>query len=208
MDYIFLSSIINTAPLPVVLSYDIMCQWKKNLWHRLPNLPESLRSNATKDKLIGVIPKFHIMAHEEICQLDYSLHYTPGVGRTDGEGIERNWASLNGAAPSTKEMGPGARRDTLDDFCNFSNHKKVLAFGELSHSLLYKEADFNVGNTLLRRMLECIPEATVHRMTFMEFDDGLRRERPDQLREWEEMLEEWNKDHSKPCPYADSRTSK
>ena len=90
MNYIFLSSIINTAQLPVVLSYDIMCQWKKNLWHRLPNLPESLRSNATKDKLIGVIPKFHIMAHEEICQLDYSLHYTPGVGCTDGEGIESN----------------------------------------------------------------------------------------------------------------------
>jgi len=71
----------------------------------------------------------HIVIHEELCQQLYSLHYTPGVGRTDGEGIERNWSVLNGAACSTKEIGPGTQRDTLDDFCGFSNYKKVLAFG-------------------------------------------------------------------------------
>jgi hypothetical protein len=70
------------------------------------------------------------MAHKEICQLDYSLHYTPGVRRTDGEGIERNWASLNGAAPSMKAMGPGACCDTLDEFFNIlQGHLRGTAGG-------------------------------------------------------------------------------
>jgi len=38
---------------------------------------------------------------------------------------------------------------------------------------------------------------------FEEFQEGLREERPDQLREWEKMLVDWEDDHSKPCPYQD-----
>ena len=132
MDYIFLSSITSAGSLPIVLSYDVMCQWLKNFWTRIESLPEHLRGRLQKGNFKGVIPKFHIVVHEELCQQLYSLHYTPGVGRTDGEGIERNWSVLNGAACSTKEMGPGTRRDTLDDFCGFSNYKKVLAFGKWS----------------------------------------------------------------------------
>jgi hypothetical protein len=39
----------------------------------------------------------------------------------DGEGIKRCWALITGAASQTTEMGPGARRDTLDDFCGYHN---------------------------------------------------------------------------------------
>lgn len=138
MDYVFLSSITSAGTLPIVLSYDVMCQWKKIFWSRIEALPDHLRSSLQKENLTGVIPKFHIVVHEQTCQLLYSLHYTRGVGQTDGEGIEHNWSALNGAACSTKEMGPGVRQDTLDDFCGFSNYKKVLSFSKDFLSLCTK----------------------------------------------------------------------
>lgn len=55
------------------------------------------------------IPKFHGPGHEKKCQTPHSLNLMEGVGRMDGEGIERNWSEMNAAANSTKEMGPGTR---------------------------------------------------------------------------------------------------
>jgi hypothetical protein len=34
---------------------------------------------------------------------------------TDAEGVEHRWANVNIWGPPVKEMGAGARRDTLDD---------------------------------------------------------------------------------------------
>ncbi|KAF8995521.1 hypothetical protein BDZ89DRAFT_920324, partial [Hymenopellis radicata] len=56
--------------------------------------------------------------------LQYSFNTTPKVGRTDGEAPERGWAASNGAAASTKEMGPGSRLDTLDDHFGDQNWRK------------------------------------------------------------------------------------
>ncbi|KAK7008357.1 hypothetical protein R3P38DRAFT_2551264, partial [Favolaschia claudopus] len=53
------------------------------------------------------------------------------LGQTDGEAPERGWANANPLATSTKEMGPGARRDTLDDHFNDWNHKKIIALGRV-----------------------------------------------------------------------------
>ncbi|KAG2126618.1 hypothetical protein DEU56DRAFT_872880 [Suillus clintonianus] len=91
MDFIFFSSIIPLLLLSVVISYDIACQWKLNLAKRMNELPEHLQMPAavTLAAFIFGIPKFHC------------------VGRTDGEGIERNWAEMNRVANSTKEMGAG-----------------------------------------------------------------------------------------------------
>ncbi|KAG2128893.1 uncharacterized protein EDB93DRAFT_1095798 [Suillus bovinus] len=35
--------------------------------------------------------------------------------------LERGWANINPIASSIKEMGPGVRRDTLDDYFGDSN---------------------------------------------------------------------------------------
>lgn len=51
------------------------------------------------------------------------------MGRTDGEAPERGWAAMNGLATSTKEMGPGSRRDTLDDHFGDYNWRKVISMG-------------------------------------------------------------------------------
>ncbi|KAG2126366.1 uncharacterized protein EDB93DRAFT_1097111, partial [Suillus bovinus] len=53
-------------------------------------------------------PKIH-----HTCQTQFSFNYSKGVGRTDGEALERGWANINQVATSTKEMGPGSCRDTL-----------------------------------------------------------------------------------------------
>jgi hypothetical protein len=67
--------------------------------------------------------------HIAPCQIKYSFNLTPGVGRTDGEAPERAWSAANAIATSTREMGPGSRRDTLDDhFCDY-NWWKIAAFG-------------------------------------------------------------------------------
>lgn len=76
------------------------------------------------------IPKFHGPGHEFKCQAPHSLNLMPGVGRTDGEGIEREWSEFNAVANSTKEMGPGSRHDTLDDHFGHHNFRKSVSMGK------------------------------------------------------------------------------
>jgi Kyakuja-Dileera-Zisupton transposase len=49
---------------------------------------------------------------------------------TDGEDPERWWAHINPMSMSTKEMGPGAWLDMLDDYAGAWNWQKITGFGE------------------------------------------------------------------------------
>lgn len=120
MDYIFWSTLYGYGyeGTPVVVSYDIVCQWHINLLSRFADLPDELRGDIDRFIIKFVIPKFHISAHGDKCQSLYSLNLRRRMARTDGENIERGWAHMNPASLSTREMGPGARRDTLD--CQWS----------------------------------------------------------------------------------------
>jgi hypothetical protein len=80
-------------------------------------------------EIIYLVPKFHLPAHILKCQVDYSFNLVPGVGQTDGEAPERGWSYINGVASSTKEMGPGSRRDTLDDLFGDYNWRKIAQIG-------------------------------------------------------------------------------
>ncbi|KAF7335061.1 CxC2 domain-containing protein [Mycena venus] len=53
------------------------------------------------------------------------------VGNTDGESPERYWASLNSTGTSTKEMGPGSRRDVRDDACDSWNLGPKISAGDI-----------------------------------------------------------------------------
>lgn len=77
------------------------------------------------------VPKCHLPGHRLLCQAPHSLNLMESVGRTDGEGIERGWSSFNGLASSTKEMGPGARHDTIDDHVGHHNWRKNILLGPL-----------------------------------------------------------------------------
>ncbi|KAF8059256.1 hypothetical protein FPV67DRAFT_1675319 [Lyophyllum atratum] len=184
MDMIFLSSMAGVLLMWVVLSYDIACQYSKNFWTRLSHLPDDLQF-INVPRIWWKVPKFHLPPHKPECHGPYSLNYTQGVGRTDGEGVERNWAWLNGAAPSTSQMGPGARHDTLDDFMSYWNYRRTVDFGQ----------------TLLKNLVAAIPEAIIHRQAFDVFTDSVRKEHREELLSWEKMVKDWEADHTQPDPY-------
>lgn len=130
MDYLFFSALRNT-PLKILnVSYDIACQWSRHLWERMNMLSYPMHFTHEEKKITFFVPKFHLPAHVAECQWKYSLNFMKGIARTDGEVPEHGWAILNAAASSTKEMGPGHRRDTLDNLIGNGNWKKLIGLGE------------------------------------------------------------------------------
>lgn len=130
MDYIFLSAIIGVAVTTILLTYDIICQWIKNLEKRAKLFPVSLHEAFLRVALMAAVPKFHLPAHGDSCQSPYNLSYIVGAGRVDGEGIERGWSLMNSIATATREMGPGFRHDTMDDHWQSLNWRKITSLGE------------------------------------------------------------------------------
>ncbi|KAF7965199.1 hypothetical protein HWV62_45095 [Athelia sp. TMB] len=191
MDYVFFSSIVGITLL-ITISYDIVCQWKINLLSRINNLPPDLRpadgpdSTPFSERVNTGIPIWHAAAHEDKCRVSHSLRHVPGVGHTDGEGIERGWSHMNQHASSMKEMGQGNRHDALDDVISHHNWERNLA----------------QGDTLSRRLLIAKEERDVQLATF---NDARRAAPSDQAKIWKAEVEEWeanrHKDFQWPNPY-------
>jgi hypothetical protein len=129
MDYLFTSSIQGAGLQLITVSYDVACQWFVRFWRRVPFLPHSLGASLSRFSIHALVPKFHLQNHDEGCHSTYSFNFFKGAARTDGEGVERNWDDLNGQGPSTSEMLPGARWDTLDDCCAWANWRKTTGLG-------------------------------------------------------------------------------
>jgi hypothetical protein len=83
---------------------------------------------------IFVILKMDIHGHTLLCQLPFSLNLILGCVQTDGEGIERPWASIDGVATSTRDMGLGSRHGVLDCQWSYWNWQKLV---NLSTFLLF-----------------------------------------------------------------------
>ncbi|KAA1479149.1 hypothetical protein DENSPDRAFT_886475 [Dentipellis sp. KUC8613] len=184
MDFIFASTYRHNPNPHGIMTYDIDCQYSPGLWDRVETLPHFLHP-VTIPELQFMIPKFHLPAHKEACHYTYSLNYLPGAAQSDGEAVERNWASVNGLASSTKEMTPGARQDTLNDHFGHANWRKNVGIGE----------------TILRRMNEAIPETIRNMHVLEEFSNVLELEQPGLVAKWEAEVIAWEKDHKAPCPY-------
>ncbi|KAG2122214.1 hypothetical protein DEU56DRAFT_873634 [Suillus clintonianus] len=188
MDYLVFSALLTFASLKAVnFSYDIACQWHKKLWSRVPSLPPRLQPDLAGKTFRFFVPKFHLAAHIEACQTMFSLNWSPGVGRTDGEAPERGWANINRVATSTKEMGPGARRDTLDDYFGDWNWKKITS----------------LGRVLLRKVIEAVGAEQEHRIALSELEGSIRESElgASSLAEWREEIETWEVDHTQPNPF-------
>ncbi|KAG2139069.1 hypothetical protein DEU56DRAFT_755762 [Suillus clintonianus] len=129
MDYLFFSTLQYSKDVVTLnVSYDIACQWSKNIWDRMATYPHQMHVERSTKEFVFLVPKFHLPAHIAFCQVTYSHNLIKGMGRTDGEAPERGWANINPVATSTREMGPGSRRDTLDDHFGDFNWKKVTNF--------------------------------------------------------------------------------
>jgi hypothetical protein len=129
MDFLFLSTLHGRSVDMLNISYDIACQWHKNLWARMSSMPPNLHLDHLSKFIRFFVPKFHLPAHIRKCQTTFSFNFSKNVGRTDGEAPERGWSNINPVASSTKEMGPGSRRDTLDDHFGDWNWKKIVGLG-------------------------------------------------------------------------------
>lgn len=129
MDYILASTLVNVTLFHLLIVYDIACQWSKKLRARFSELRSDIDLDLNTVNITVAIPKGHIKAHGEMCQSTFSLNYLPGSARTDGEGVERDWAHMNALTASTREMGPGNRHETLDDHWAAWNWQKVRKLG-------------------------------------------------------------------------------
>jgi hypothetical protein len=97
------------------VSYDIACRWHKNIWDRMKIFDyQGVQFKDREKHTVFLVPKFHLPAHIELCNILFSFNLTPRVGRTDGEALERGWASANRLANSTSISGPGTQRDALN----------------------------------------------------------------------------------------------
>lgn len=132
MDLLLLFSLAcSTSVGWLCISYDIACQFSKNFTTRLKRYPDSLQLLISAITFMRfVIPKFHMMAHGLACQAPFSLNFLPYSARVDGEGIERNWSHMDALAPSSREMTPAHRRETINSHYDSYNWSKIVAAGK------------------------------------------------------------------------------
>ncbi|KAJ7431147.1 hypothetical protein B0H11DRAFT_2165768 [Mycena galericulata] len=181
MDFLLLSALMTFGLLCVVVSYDIACQYAINFWQRMSEMPEPMRLKLAPGNIWWKVPNFHLPPHKRPCHSPYSFHWMWGAGMTHGEGVEQNWSFSNGAAASTRLMGPGSHQATLEDIFGFHNYDRVLA----------------MHRVLPRRLAVSIKEGTKHKVSFEAFTAGLEALRPEEVKEWKLWVARWeSKQHT------------
>ncbi|KAF9789306.1 hypothetical protein BJ322DRAFT_1000561 [Thelephora terrestris] len=188
MDFALLSTLIpslNAGISQVLISYDIGCQWHKNIQNRInayAAFPPLQLSGLEYWRV--VVPKFHISGHGAECQALFNLSYTKWAGRMDGERIESGWAQSTSMATWTRESGPNARRNILDDHWNAFNWLKLLGLRtslekNLRRSLAWSRSQREVANLVSQSYS------------------------PETVDVWRKMRDEFDLDQSKPNPYKE-----
>ncbi|TRM56615.1 hypothetical protein BD626DRAFT_551464 [Schizophyllum amplum] len=188
MTFILFSALLAVNILTVVLSYDIACQFCKNIGSRMKQLPPDLRLDRKVD-LIMVVPNFHLLAHREECHSRFSYHFLTGGANGNGESIEQNWSGMNGIAYQARHMGPGGFRLLIDDTRGHWNWMKIIVLPVVQR----------------RRLWEAIQETASHGSGFKAFRDALLERRPDNVVQWDESIDRWQTDNDQPSPFQVSR---
>ncbi|KAJ7300504.1 hypothetical protein DFH08DRAFT_828394 [Mycena albidolilacea] len=156
IDFILLATLIGFQLLWLIVSYDITCQYAINFWTQMSGLPERMRLT---------IPLANIWRWKI----------------SHGETIEKNWAFSNGAACSTRLMGPGSRQVTLENVFGFHNYDRLLAM----HCVFPK------------RLAVTMIDGAAHKIMLEAFTKGLEEANPAQVKEWRGLVEAWeSKQHS------------
>lgn len=128
-DFAFAGAVRGTEDLPEHgVTYDVICRWIRHILERWKTLfPELL---PLIERTMMLLPSLHIHAHQELCQLVYTLCYAEGFADIYGEGVETPWREFNQAGASTREMTAGARHDWLTVMYNQWNWEKLVGIGE------------------------------------------------------------------------------
>jgi hypothetical protein len=209
MDFLAFYTLAFSILTNIVFSYDIACQWSRNLKKRMLRLPSEMWiASYLFNALLFFIPKLHIYAHGPKCQYVYSFNFRKWSARTDGEDPERFWSHINPASLSTREMSPGARFDALDSHAAHWNWRKIVNLGisvlctGKSVSKTYRF--FLTGSSLASRLSEALKEQALHRAFFLKLTSGLDQ---DTIKEWEELVTAWEDDQTKPNPFEEVKSS-
>ncbi|KAJ7117336.1 hypothetical protein C8R43DRAFT_902104 [Mycena crocata] len=186
MDYILMSALAGFTLMCLTISYDIACQWKAKLPERNSKLPTAIQLPLDKIEVQCALPVWHAASHNEDCQNANSLSFKEGVGKSDGEGVERVWSRLNPGAYSTKDAGTGQRADTYEGKIHYLNTAKNLG----------------QGYALQRKMVVALAERD---RQVAAFDDISATVKSSLKTEWKKMIADWTKDPSKPNPFTLTR---
>ena len=87
-----------------------------------------------------LLPKMHMHAHKDQCQVVYAICNAIGWGLMHGEGVEILWAVFNIAGLTTREMTAGARHDALVALMSFWNWERIEKTGESEEFLVADSA--------------------------------------------------------------------
>ncbi|KAL6298474.1 hypothetical protein BKA93DRAFT_820356 [Sparassis latifolia] len=188
MDYIFWSTVgqhSQHGTNDIVESYDIVCQWSKNIWNHFKHY--GLPSGLINRDFTFVILKFHLPVHQEPCRVTYSFNLLRWVARTDGEGVERGHASHNPYASSTKKMGPGSHCDILDNAFGDYNWRKIC----------------HTACTFLAKVKTAVQEQCEHVATFRDFNTVMTAELS--AEGGKDMVEAWEIDSTALNPFVVTR---
>ncbi|KAJ7444055.1 hypothetical protein B0H11DRAFT_1931229 [Mycena galericulata] len=183
MDYIVMSALRGFDLKELAISYDIACQWQKNLRERLARLPPELILDLDNIFLQCGLPIWHASAHNKACANENALNFLIGLAKSDGEGVERLWADLNRAALHTKDMSLGNRADTVEDKVDSHNFLKNLG----------------VVDILRRKLVVAIAERATQVASFKEINKTIK---PEVRAEWQKQIDAFVVDHSQPNPYV------
>ncbi|KAJ7431644.1 hypothetical protein B0H11DRAFT_2261644 [Mycena galericulata] len=182
MDFIAVCALAGFALLWLTISYDIACQWRRTLPQRMEKMPQELQLRLDEIKWQCALPVWHAASHEEECQNANSLSFKPGVGKSDGEGVERTWSILNPAANHTKDMNIGNREDTLND--KIDNHNFLKNIGQ--------------GYALEQKLIIAIAERARQVSAYSEVTRTVEK---DLRQTWQKQIKDWLADATKPNPY-------
>ncbi|KAJ7741465.1 hypothetical protein DFH07DRAFT_870169 [Mycena maculata] len=186
MYFIILSALAGFSLLMLTISCDIACQWKTRLAERNAKMPKEMRLQLDKFTYQCALPVWHAASHNDECQENNSLSFKPGVGKTDGEGVEQVWSIMNPVAYHTKDAGCGQRADVVEDKIDSHNFQKNLGQGE----------------TLQRKLIVAIAERERQVTGFKQISATVKSE----VRgEWKKMIAAWLADPSAPNPYTVTR---
>ncbi|KAJ7511254.1 hypothetical protein B0H11DRAFT_2215093 [Mycena galericulata] len=183
MDYIVMSALRGFDLKELAISYDIACQWQKNLRERLARLPPELILDLENIFVQCGLPIWHASAHNKACANENALNFLIGLAKSDGEGVERLWADLNRAALHTKDMSLGNRADTVEDKVDSHNFLKNMG----------------VVDILRRKLVVALAERATQVASFKEINKTIKA---DVRAEWQKQIDAFVVDHSQPNPYV------
>ncbi|KAF7972080.1 hypothetical protein HWV62_19161 [Athelia sp. TMB] len=190
IDFIVFSALFGLLICALTLSYDICCQWSKNLHKRVKQLPRTMQlaDPTLLPRAKKVLPKMHLHNHGKSCQLDFNLNFLRYSAQSDLEDPERFWSWENSASMSTREMTDGARYEVVSDHAGGYNWGKIITFGKYTNSRLLKAIKVAVHMRLKSKVA---------------FENFTKNFPPAAVADWTQLVTAWDKDKTKQNPYEE-----